>query len=50
MRHKQHRVADLLRHRDLRSVFIISALQVTAWELFSFMMPIYGSASAFRPR
>ena len=44
MRHKQHRVADLLRHRDLRSVLIISALQVTAWELFSFMMPIYGSS------
>ena len=43
-RDKQHRVTDLLRHRDLRSVFIASALQVTAWELFAFMMPIYGSA------
>ena len=40
---REHRVADLLRHRDLRSVFICSALQVTAWELFVFMMPIYGS-------
>ncbi len=39
----QHRVTDLLRHRDLRSVFIVSALQVMAWELFTFMMPIYGS-------
>jgi len=42
-RNSQHRLADLLRHRDLRPVFIISALQVTAWELFTFMMPIYGS-------
>ena len=42
-RGKQHGLADLLRHRDLRSVFIVSALQVTAWELFTFMMPIYGS-------
>lgn len=42
-RDKRHRIADLLRHRDLRSVFIVSALQVTAWELFTFMMPIYGS-------
>lgn len=43
-RDSQHQIADLLRHRDLRSVFIASALQVTAWELFAFMMPIYGSA------
>ena len=42
-RDKQHRVADLFRHRDLRNVFIASALQVTASELFAFMMPIYGS-------
>ena len=42
-RDKQHRVADLFLERDLRSVFICSALQVTAWELFIFMMPIYGS-------
>ena len=39
----QHRVTDLLRYRDLRGVFIVSALQVMAWELFTFMMPIYGS-------
>jgi predicted MFS family arabinose efflux permease len=42
-RNRQHRLTDLLAHRDLRSVFIISALQVTSWELFTFMMPIYGS-------
>ena len=42
-RNSQHRLADLLAHRDLRPIFIISALQVTAWELFTFMMPIYGS-------
>ena len=42
-RNKQHRLMDLFAHRELRSVFIVSALQVTSWELFSFMMPIYGS-------
>jgi MFS family permease len=39
----EQRVTDLFRQRELRSVFIISAVQSTAWELFSFMTPIYGS-------
>jgi len=42
-RREEHRVADLFRNRELRSVFIISAVQSMAWELFSFMTPIYGS-------
>ena len=37
------RIADLLRHHDLRSVFILSALHAIAWELFTFMTPIYGT-------
>ena len=37
------RVADLLRLRELRSVFIVTGLHAIAWELFSFMTPIYGS-------
>jgi len=37
------RVADLLGERELRRVFIISGLHAIAWELFSFMTPVYGS-------
>ncbi|OGA16429.1 MAG: hypothetical protein A3H32_08325 [Betaproteobacteria bacterium RIFCSPLOWO2_02_FULL_63_19] len=37
------RVADLLRHRELRSVFVVTGLHAIAWELFSFMTPVYGS-------
>lgn len=43
VRNRQHRLSDLLANRELRGVFIITALQVTSWELFTFMMPIYGS-------
>jgi len=37
------RVADLLRHRELRPIFIASGLLATAWDMFTFAMPIYGS-------
>ena len=37
------RVADLLGHGELRRVFVITGLHAIAWELFSFMTPIYGS-------
>lgn len=37
------RFADLLRQRELRSVFVVTGLHAIAWELFSFMTPIYGS-------
>jgi predicted MFS family arabinose efflux permease len=36
-------VADLLRHRELRPIFIASGLLATAWDMFTFAMPIYGS-------
>ena len=39
----ERRLADLFAHRDLRGIFIISGVQSMAWELFSFMTPIYGS-------
>lgn len=39
------RVADLLAHRELRRVFIITGAHAIAWELFSFMTPIHGSKS-----
>lgn len=36
-------IADLLRDGDLRRIFIISGLVAAGWDLFTFMMPIYGS-------
>jgi MFS family permease len=38
------RVADLLRHRELRPVFVTSGLLATAWDMFTFAIPIYGSS------
>lgn len=40
----ERRVSDLLSHRDLRRVFMISGMQAMAWELFSFMAPVYGAS------
>jgi predicted MFS family arabinose efflux permease len=37
------RVTYLLRHRELRRLFIVSGLLAMAWDLFTFAMPIYGS-------
>jgi len=34
---------DLLRQPELRRLFIVSGLVAAGWDLFSFMMPIYGS-------
>jgi MFS family permease len=39
-----HRVADLLRHRELRPVFVTSGLLAAAWDMFTFAIPIYGSS------
>ena len=36
-------VADLLRHRELRPVFVTSGLLAAAWDMFTFAIPIYGS-------
>jgi len=35
---------ELLRDRDLRRVFIVSGLLASAWDLFTFVMPIYGTS------
>jgi MFS family permease len=40
----ERRIAELLTHRDLRRVFMISGMQAMAWELFTFMMPVYGAS------
>src|SRR2546428_11297600 len=37
-------ITDLLRHRELRPIFITSGLLATAWDTFTFAIPIYGSA------
>jgi MFS family permease len=36
--------AELLRNPELRRVFIVSGLLASAWDLFTFVMPIYGTA------
>ena len=36
-------VMDLLRHKPLRSVFIASAFMNVCWDMFTFMMPVYGT-------
>ncbi len=40
----RRRVVDLLRHRQLRPVFITSGLLAAAWDMFTFAIPIYGSS------
>ena len=40
---KPKRLADLFSERKVRFVFIITALQSIAWEMFQFVTPIYGS-------
>ena len=40
----RHRVADLLRHRELRPVFITSGLLAAAWDMFTFAIPVYGAS------
>jgi predicted MFS family arabinose efflux permease len=34
---------DLLRHRGLRPIFVASSLLASAWDMFTFAIPIYGS-------
>jgi predicted MFS family arabinose efflux permease len=41
---EHRRIADLLRIPSLRRVFVASAVLSMAWDLFSFVMPIHGSA------
>ncbi len=35
---------ELLRNRELRRVFLVTGLLATAWDLFAFLMPIYGTS------
>jgi predicted MFS family arabinose efflux permease len=38
------RTSDLLKHAELRRVFMITGLLASAWDLFVFVMPIYGTS------
>lgn len=38
-------VGDLLRHRPLRAVFVVSGLLSMGWDLFSFLVPLHGARS-----
>lgn len=39
-----HRVWDLLRDRKLVWLFVLTTLLTTGWELFGFMIPVYGTS------
>lgn len=41
---EKHRVLDLLRDRRLVWLFVLTTLLTTGWELFGFMIPVYGSS------
>lgn len=43
------RAIELLRHAPLRTTILISGLQMAAWELFVFFVPIYGHSIALAP-
>jgi len=38
------RLRDLVGHRELRRVFIVTGILAMAWDLFYFVMPIYGNS------
>lgn len=38
-----HRVTDLLREPQLRAAFIFSGVLAMGWDLYSFIVPVYGS-------
>lgn len=38
-----HSIADLLREPRLRAIVLFSALLATGWDLYTFVMPIYGT-------
>lgn len=45
----QHRVADLLRNPRLLPVFLFSGLLATGWDLYTFVIPIYGTSVGLSP-
>ena len=43
-RRESRNALDLLRNPELRRVFLVTGLLASAWDLFVFVMPIYGTA------
>ena len=41
---KRSSALDLLAHDELRRVFVVTGLLASAWDLFVFVMPIYGTS------
>ena len=39
-----HSALDLLRNKELRRVFLVTGLLASAWDLFTFAVPVYGNA------
>jgi predicted MFS family arabinose efflux permease len=39
----QHRIADLLRNPRLLPIFLFSGLLATGWDMYTFVIPIYGT-------
>ena len=39
-----HSALDLLRNAELRRVFLVTGLLASAWDLFTFAVPVYGNA------
>jgi MFS family permease len=44
-----HRLLDLFRVPGLRHTFIVSGMLATGWDLYSFLMPIYGATIGLAP-
>ena len=40
---EERNLSDLLRHPQLRTLFLFSGLLATGWDLYTFVVPIYGS-------
>ena len=45
----RHRVSDLLRNPRLLPVFLFSGLLATGWDMYTFVIPIYGSRIGLSP-
>lgn len=45
----QHRVADLLRDPRLLPVFLFSGLLASGWDMYTFVIPIYGTRIGLSP-
>jgi MFS family permease len=39
---RKHRLADLLRDRDLRRVYLVSVMASSTWSIVSLLIPLYG--------